>query len=86
MSIEGTVALASLVAAITIILIATNVIAIPESLALISAVTNPIGIAALFIAALYFATLAYCSYKQMYITKREKGEKDDKGESGAITF
>jgi hypothetical protein len=66
MSIEGTVALASLAAAITTVLIATNIVAVPESLAFISTIVNPIGIAVLFIAAIYFATLAYCSYKQMH--------------------
>ncbi|MCA4774254.1 hypothetical protein IHO13_03300, partial [Wolbachia endosymbiont of Mansonella perstans] len=65
MSVEGTVALASLAAAITMVLIATNIVALPESLVFISTIVNPIGIAALFIVAMYFATLAYCSYKQM---------------------
>jgi|GEM_PF-6372837 len=65
MGIEGTVALASLAAAITTVLIATNIVAVPESLALISTVVNPIGIAALFIAAIYFTILAISSYQQM---------------------
>jgi antitoxin component HigA of HigAB toxin-antitoxin module len=73
MGIEGTVALASLAAAITTVLIATNIVAVPESLALISTVVNPIGIAALFIAAVYFATLAYCSYKQMHKNEEING-------------
>ncbi|MDR2831937.1 MAG: hypothetical protein LBV62_03420, partial [Rickettsiales bacterium] len=66
MSIEGIVAVASLAAAITTMLIATNVIAGPASLALVSAITNPAGIAVLFIAATYFAAQAYCSWKQMH--------------------
>ncbi|MDR0773104.1 MAG: hypothetical protein LBE46_02100 [Wolbachia pipientis] len=60
MSIEGTVALASLAGAITAILIATKVIAGPASLALIA---SPAGIAVLFIAAVYFAAAAYASYQ-----------------------
>ncbi|WP_353285090.1 hypothetical protein [Wolbachia endosymbiont (group A) of Beris morrisii] len=62
MSIEGTVALASLAAAIATILIATKVIAGPASLALIA---SPAGIAVLFIAAIYFAAAAYASCQQM---------------------
>lgn len=62
MSIEGTVALASLAGAITTILIATKVIAGPASLALVA---SPAGIAVLFIAAVYFAAAAYASYQQM---------------------
>ncbi|MDG7053311.1 MAG: hypothetical protein LKM45_05550, partial [Wolbachia endosymbiont of Alcedoecus sp.] len=57
MGIEGTVALASLAAAITTVLIATNIVAVPESLAFISTIVNPIGITALFIAATYFTIL-----------------------------
>lgn len=60
MSIEGTVATASLAAAITTVLIATKVIAGPASLALIA---SPDGIAVLFIAAVYFAALAISSYQ-----------------------
>ncbi|MFP3035448.1 MAG: hypothetical protein ACEY3A_00070 [Wolbachia sp.] len=41
MGIEGTVALASLAAAITTVLIATNIVAVPESLAFISTIVNP---------------------------------------------
>ncbi|WP_265041856.1 hypothetical protein [Wolbachia endosymbiont (group B) of Melanostoma mellinum] len=63
MGIEGTVATASLAAAITTVLIATKVIAGPASLALIA---SPAGIAALFIAAVYFAAAAYASYQQMH--------------------
>ncbi|MEY2392940.1 hypothetical protein [Wolbachia endosymbiont of Tettigetta isshikii] len=66
MGIEGTVALASLAAAITTVLIATNIVAVPESLAFISTIVNPIGIAALFIAAIYFTILAISSYQQMH--------------------
>ncbi|CAQ54936.1 hypothetical protein C1A_400 [Wolbachia endosymbiont of Culex quinquefasciatus JHB] len=63
MSIESTVATASLAAAITTLLIATKVIAGPASLALIA---SPAGIAVLFIAAVYFAAAAYASYQQMH--------------------
>jgi hypothetical protein len=83
MGIEGTVTLASLAAAITTVLIATNIVAVPESLALISTIVNPIGIAALFIAAIYFATLAYCSYKQMH-KNEEIGEAKSSGGAGEV--
>lgn len=73
MGIEGTVALASLAAAITTVLIATNIVAVPESLALISTVVNPIGIAALFIAAIYFTILAISSYQQMHKNEEING-------------
>lgn len=63
MSIESTVATASLAAAITTLLIATKVIAGPASLALIA---SPAGIAVLFIAAVYFAAAAYASYQQVH--------------------
>ncbi|UXX40076.1 MULTISPECIES: hypothetical protein [unclassified Wolbachia] len=63
MSIESTVATASLAAAITTLLIATKVIAGPASLALIA---SPAGIAVLFIVAVYFAAAAYASYQQMH--------------------
>ncbi|WP_375603827.1 hypothetical protein NOX90_05340 [Wolbachia endosymbiont of Anurida maritima] len=79
MGIEGLVALASLAGAITTILIATKVIAGPASLAL---VTSPAGIAVLFIAAIYFAALAYSSYQQMNAIENAKGEKGDRGEQG----
>ncbi len=75
MGIEGTVALASLAAAITTILIATKVIAGPASLALIA---SPAGIAVLFIAAVYFAAQAYSSYQQMNAI----GEKGPEGKQG----
>lgn len=78
MSIEGTVATASLAAAITTVLIATKVIAGPVSLALI---TSPAGIAVLFIAAVYFAAAAYASYQQMNAVD-EKGPQGDKGSPG----
>ncbi|WP_338406264.1 MULTISPECIES: hypothetical protein [unclassified Wolbachia] len=71
MGIEGTVALASLAAAITTILIATKVIAGPASLALVA---SPAGIAVLFIAAVYFAAQAYSSYQQMNVMEGAKGE------------
>ncbi|MGL9718312.1 MAG: hypothetical protein ACR5K9_06570 [Wolbachia sp.] len=71
--IEGTVALASLAAAITSVLIATKVIAVPESLALISTIVNPVGIAVLLLVATYFAALAYCSYKQMHKNEEING-------------
>lgn len=77
MDIEGTVALASLAAAITTILIATKVIAGPASLALIA---SPAGIAVLFIAAVYFAAQAYSSYQQMY-----KNEEISEAKTGAET-
>ncbi|WP_353282716.1 hypothetical protein [Wolbachia endosymbiont (group A) of Pogonocherus hispidulus] len=77
MGIEGTVALASLAAAITTILIATKVIAGPTSLALIA---SPAGIAVLFIAAVYFAAQAYSSYQQMY-----KNEEISEAKTGAET-
>ncbi|WP_246210085.1 hypothetical protein [Wolbachia endosymbiont of Atemnus politus] len=73
MGIEGTVALASLAAAITTVLIATKVIAVPESLALISTIVNPVGIAALFIAAIYFTILAISSYQQMHKNEEING-------------
>lgn len=73
MGIEGTVALASLAAAITAVLIATNIVAVPESLALISTIVNPIGIAALFIAAIYFTILAISSYQQMHKNEEING-------------
>ncbi|WP_341813381.1 hypothetical protein [Wolbachia endosymbiont (group B) of Germaria angustata] len=63
MSIESTVATASLAAAITTVLIATKVIAGPASLALIA---SPAAIAVLFIAAIYFAAAACASYQQMH--------------------
>ncbi|MGL9718002.1 MAG: hypothetical protein ACR5K9_04880 [Wolbachia sp.] len=62
MGIEGTVAAASLAAAITTILVATGAIAGPAFLA---SVANPVGVAALFVIAVYFAAQAYCSYQQM---------------------
>jgi hypothetical protein len=73
--IEGLVAVAFLAEAITAILIATKVIAVPASLALVA---SPAGIAVLFIAAIYFAAAAYASYQQMHAIG-EKGEKGDKG-------
>lgn len=82
MGIEGTAALASLAAAITTVLIATNIVAVPESLAFISTIINPIGIAALFVAAVYFAAKAISSYQQMCVTKGEKGDPGPKGEKG----
>lgn len=81
MSIEGIVAVASLAAAITTILIATNIIAAPASLALVSAITNPAGIAVLFIAATYFAAQAYCSWKQMH--KNEEMKQAETAKTGA---
>ncbi|MDG7053677.1 MAG: hypothetical protein LKM45_07525 [Wolbachia endosymbiont of Alcedoecus sp.] len=66
MVIEGTAALASLAAAITTVLVATNIVAVPKSLAFISTIVNPIGITALFIAAIYFTILAISSYQQMH--------------------
>ncbi|WP_244953454.1 hypothetical protein [Wolbachia pipientis] len=74
MSIEGLVAGASLAGAITAILIATKVIAGPTSLALVA---GPAGIAVLFVAAAYFAALAYCSYQQMNAIENAKGEKGE---------
>ncbi|MDR2609502.1 MAG: hypothetical protein LBC06_02820 [Rickettsiales bacterium] len=71
MGIEGTVAAASLATAVATILIATNVIAGPAFLA---SVANPVGIAALFVAAVYFAAAAYLSYQQMHATQGDKGE------------
>ena len=73
MGIEGTVALTSLAAAITAVLIATNIVAVPESLALISTIVNPIGIAALFIATIYFTILAISSYQQMHKNEEING-------------
>ncbi|QOD37896.1 hypothetical protein [Candidatus Wolbachia massiliensis] len=64
--IEYTAALASLAAAITTVLIATNVIAVPESLALVSAIANPVGIAVLSIIAVYFLMQAISSHQQMH--------------------
>ncbi|NUX01221.1 hypothetical protein GO685_01635 [Wolbachia endosymbiont of Madathamugadia hiepei] len=61
--IEGTVTVASLTAAITTILVATGAIAGPAFLA---SVANPVGIAALFVAAVYFTAAAYSSYQQMH--------------------
>ena len=75
--IEGAVALASLAGAITAILIATKVIAGPASLALVA---SPAGIAVLFIAAVYFAALAYSSYQQMNAVG-DKGPQGEKGEA-----
>lgn len=69
MGIEGTVATASLAAAITTVLIATKVIA------------GPAGIAALFIAAVYFAAAAYASYQQMH-KNEEIGVNGKDGEDG----
>ncbi|WP_264682837.1 MULTISPECIES: hypothetical protein [unclassified Wolbachia] len=80
MSIESTVATASLAAAITTVLIATKVIAGPASLALIA---SPAGIAVLFIAAVYFAAAAYASYQQMHAIENAKGEKGENGKDGA---
>ncbi|MGL9779588.1 MAG: hypothetical protein ACR5K5_05080, partial [Wolbachia sp.] len=78
MSIEGTVALASLAGAITAILIATKVIAGPASLALIA---SPAGIAVLFVAAMYFAAAAYVSYQQMQ-KNEEIGANGTNGKDG----
>ncbi|MDR0288745.1 MAG: hypothetical protein LBH78_01665 [Rickettsiales bacterium] len=83
MGIEGTAALASLAAAITTVLIATNIVAVPESLALISTVVNPIGIAALFIAAIYFTILAISSYQQMR-KNEEMSEAKTSGGAGEV--
>ncbi|MGL9688992.1 MAG: hypothetical protein ACR5K6_04535 [Wolbachia sp.] len=83
MGIEGTVALASLAAAITTVLIATNIVAVPKSLALISTIVNPIGIAALFIAAIYFTILAISSYQQMR-KNEEIGEAKSSGGAGEV--
>lgn len=77
MSIESTVATASLAAAITTLLIATKVIAGPASLALIA---SPAGIAVLFITAVYFAAAAYASYQQMH-----KNEEISEAKAGAET-
>ncbi|WCR58115.1 collagen-like triple helix repeat-containing protein [Wolbachia endosymbiont of Ctenocephalides felis wCfeJ] len=82
MSIEGTIALASLAAAITAILVTTNVIAVPESLAFVSTIVNPIGIAVLFVAAVYFAAKAISSYQQMSVAKGEKGDRGEQGQKG----
>ncbi|MCM1001204.1 MAG: hypothetical protein KTV72_02615 [Wolbachia endosymbiont of Melophagus ovinus] len=84
MGIEGTVALASLAAAITTVLIATNIVAVPESLAFISTIVNPIGIAALFIAATYFTILAISSYQQMH-KNEEIGEAGTSAENAKVT-
>ncbi|MGL9761819.1 MAG: hypothetical protein ACR5LB_06510 [Wolbachia sp.] len=81
--IESTVALASLAAAITTVLIATNIVAVPESLALISTIVNPIGIAALFIAAIYFTILAISSCQQMR-KNEEIGEAKSSGGAGEV--
>ncbi|UPA55094.1 hypothetical protein MWH06_07790 [Wolbachia pipientis] len=70
--IEGLVAVASLAAAITTILISTKVIAGPASLALVA---SPAGIAVLFIAAVFFAAAAYSSYQQMYKNEEISGAK-----------
>ncbi|WP_246228182.1 hypothetical protein [Wolbachia endosymbiont of Litomosoides brasiliensis] len=70
MSIEGTVAFASLAAAMTTILVATSVVVGP---AFLMSVTSPVGIAVLFIVAVYFAVQAYSSYQQMY--RNEEAEK-----------
>lgn len=77
MSIEGTVATASLAAAITTVLIATKVIAGPAFLALVA---SSAGIAVLFIAAVYFAAAAYASYQQMH-----KNEEISEARAGAET-
>ncbi|WP_410543354.1 hypothetical protein [Wolbachia endosymbiont of Mansonella ozzardi] len=84
MGVEGTVALASLAAAITTVLIATNIVALPESLVFINTIVNPIGVAALFIVAIYFATLAYCSHKQMR-KNEEIGEAKTSAENAKAT-
>ncbi|MDG7055355.1 MAG: hypothetical protein LJD31_02270 [Wolbachia endosymbiont of Menacanthus eurysternus] len=70
MGIEGTVAVASLAAAITTIFVATGAIAGPAFLA---SVANPVGIAALFVAAVYFAVAAYTSYQQLYKNEEISG-------------
>ncbi|MDG7057347.1 MAG: hypothetical protein LKM43_04335 [Wolbachia endosymbiont of Penenirmus auritus] len=82
--IEGTVALASLAAAITTVLIATNIVAVPESLAFISTIVNPIGITALSIAAIYFTILAISSYQQMH-KNEEIGEAGTSTENAKVT-
>ncbi|MCM1002255.1 DUF4795 domain-containing protein [Wolbachia pipientis] len=84
MGIEGTVALASLAAAITTVLIATNIVAVPESLAFISTIVNPIGITALFIAAIYFTILAISSYQQMH-KNEEIGEAGTSAANAKVT-
>ncbi|MGL9681990.1 MAG: hypothetical protein ACR5K2_03340 [Wolbachia sp.] len=53
MGIKSMVVLTSLAAAITTVLIATNIVAVSEVFRLISIIVNPTGIAALFIAAIY---------------------------------
>lgn len=78
MSIECLVAAASLAGAITAILIATKVIAGPASLALIA---SPAGIAALFIAAVYFAAAACASCQQMH-KNEEIGVNGTNGKDG----
>ncbi|MDR3131557.1 MAG: hypothetical protein LBU02_00430 [Rickettsiales bacterium] len=70
MGIEGTVAVASLATAITTIFIATGAIAGPAFLA---SVANPVGIAALFVAAVYFTAAAYSSYQQMHKNEEISG-------------
>ncbi|MDM8335253.1 hypothetical protein [Wolbachia pipientis] len=74
--IESTAAIASLAAATTTILVATNVIAVPVFL---MSVANPVGIAALFVAAVYFTALAYSSCQQMHAVEGAQG-KDSKND------
>ncbi|MGL9717589.1 MAG: hypothetical protein ACR5K9_02670 [Wolbachia sp.] len=80
MGIEGTVAVASLAAAITTILVATSVVAGPAFLA---SIANPVGIIALFVAATYFAAQAYSSYQQINAIGNANGAPGKDGAPGA---
>ncbi|WP_025264086.1 hypothetical protein [Wolbachia endosymbiont of Onchocerca volvulus] len=82
-SIEGVIVVTSLAAAITTVLVATNVIAGPAFLA---SVSNPVGIAALFIITAYFTVKTISSYQQMYAMEGVQGKagKDGKDANFAV--
>ncbi len=82
-SIEGVIVVTSLAAAITTVLVATNVIAGPAFLA---SVSNPVGIATLFIVAAYFTVKAISSYQQIYAMEgvRGKAGRDGKDANFAV--
>ncbi|MCV3769606.1 MAG: hypothetical protein K0T53_02715 [Wolbachia pipientis] len=73
-SIESTVVVASLAAAITTILVATNAITGPTFL--VSA-ANPIGIATLFVITAYFTAKAISSYQQMHAIEKAQSKTDN---------
>ncbi|QKX02414.1 hypothetical protein [Wolbachia endosymbiont of Dirofilaria (Dirofilaria) immitis] len=80
-SIEGIVVVASLAAAITTILVTTNVIVGPEFLA---SVANPIGIGVLLVLAIYFTVKAISSYQQIYAMEGVQGKAGRDGKDASF--